>query len=55
MSRRFLMPARIAAPLLFAPTLLAPHTNVTADERRPHHRPNGFQNNYTVFARASTW
>jgi len=49
MPRQFLMPARLAAPILIASALLAPHTNVSADDSKPHHRPNGFQNNYVEF------
>ncbi|MEP7299010.1 MAG: MBL fold metallo-hydrolase [Burkholderiales bacterium] len=49
MPRQFRMPARLAASLLIASTLLAPHPIVNADETRPHHRPNGFQNNYIEF------
>jgi hypothetical protein len=46
MPRQFLMPTCLPASLLIASALLAPHTTVNADEPKPHHRPDGFQNNY---------
>jgi len=49
MPRQFLMPTCLPASLLIASALLAPHTTVNADEPKPHHRPDGFQNNYIEF------
>ena len=43
--------ARLAPTLLIASALLAPPTTVNAEDPmpKPHHRPNGFQNNYLAF------
>ena len=44
------MPLRYVAPFLIASVLLMLHATVNADDLPPHHRANGFQNNYIEFA-----